>query len=115
MRQYPSEDVLFDRVRPLFNALGDEARQHMLLLLARQPRLSVGELTVQTELSRPAVSHHIKVLREAGLVIEQKEGRKRYYRPTFLRYVAPMRELIDYAEAMELQKCNVSYNEKGRG
>lgn len=107
MEQHSYADNLFEKVRPLFSALGDEDRQQMLLLLAYQPRLSVGELTVQTKLSRPTVSHHIKVLREAGLVIEQKEGRKRYYKPTFLRYVTPLRELVDYAEAMEQEKCNI--------
>lgn len=97
------EAELFEQVLPLFNALGDPIRQHLLRHLSCQPVLSVGELTLQTELSRPAVSHHLKVLREAGLVIEYKEGTKRYYRPTFKRYVAPLRELIDCVEKIENQ------------
>jgi ArsR family transcriptional regulator, arsenate/arsenite/antimonite-responsive transcriptional repressor len=96
-----SGDALFEEVLPLFNALGDEVRQQIILLLSHHIRLSVGELTHKTNLSRPAVSHHIKVLREAGLVVEQKEGTKRYYQPTFSRYIVPMRQLIDCVQDWE--------------
>lgn len=96
----PDKEV-FERTRPLFNALGDETRQSILLLLAREVRLSVGDLTRLTKLSRPAVSHHIKILREAELIVEERDGTKRYYHPTFKRYVEPMRELIDQVEQFE--------------
>lgn len=95
------EIELFEQVLPLFNALGDPTRQHIVRHLSYQPALNVGELTLRTELSRPAVSHHLKVLREAGLVIEYKEGTKRYYRPTFSRYTNPLRELINCVEKIE--------------
>lgn len=92
---------LFTEVLPLFNAMGDTTRQKIILLLADHARLSVGELTTHTHLSRPAVSHHIKVLREAGLVVERREGTKRYYHPTFARYVEPMKKIIDIVEEHE--------------
>jgi ArsR family transcriptional regulator len=39
----------------------------------------VGEITEQTHLSRPAVSHHLKVLRDAGVILMRKEGTKNFY------------------------------------
>jgi DNA-binding transcriptional ArsR family regulator len=98
------DDDLFAQVQPLFNAMGDSTRQTIILALARHTRLSVGELTTHTHLSRPAVSHHIKILREAGLVVEQREGTRRYYRPTFLRYLEPMRRIIALVEENEVQE-----------
>lgn len=96
------DDDLFLQVLPLFNAMGDKTRQEIILLLAHHNRLSVGELTNYTHLSRPAVSHHIKILREAELITEQREGTKRYYRPTFTRYVEPMRKIIELVDTHEL-------------
>jgi len=39
----------------------------------------VGEITKQTHLSRPAVSHHLKILRDAGVILMRKEGTKNFY------------------------------------
>lgn len=99
-----NDDALFERVLPLFNAMGDKVRQDIVSLLTYHSRLSVGELTQYTKLSRPAVSHHIKVLREAGLVTEERDGTKRYYHPNFSRYITPMRELIDCVEKWQTNK-----------
>ncbi len=92
---------LFRQVLPLFNALGDETRQQILINLDLNKWLSVNELTQLTSLSRPAVSHHIKILREAHLVVEYREGTKRYYRPTFTHYMSAMKQLIECIEQSE--------------
>jgi len=60
-------------------ALGDPTRQQIMMLLSRQ-RLNVGELAERFHLSRPAISHQIKVLLHAGLLIQEREGRERVYR-----------------------------------
>ncbi|PFS64597.1 ArsR/SmtB family transcription factor [Bacillus thuringiensis] len=63
-------------------AIGDETRQAILLVLMEtecQTGLRVGEITKQTHLSRPAVSHHLKILREAGIILMRKEGTKNFY------------------------------------
>lgn len=60
-------------------AIGDETRQAILLALMEtecQTGLRVGEITKQTHLSRPAVSHHLRILREAGIILMRKEGTK---------------------------------------
>ncbi|PEO24060.1 ArsR/SmtB family transcription factor, partial [Bacillus wiedmannii] len=52
-------------------AIGDETRQAILLVLMEtecQTGLRVGEITKQTHLSRPAVSHHLRILREADII-----------------------------------------------
>jgi len=63
-------------------AIGDETRQSILLVLMGtdcQTGLRVGEITEQTHLSRPAVSHHLRVLRDAGIIEMHKEGTKNFY------------------------------------
>ncbi|HDR8024053.1 TPA: winged helix-turn-helix transcriptional regulator [Bacillus cereus] len=63
-------------------AIGDETRQAILLVLMEtecQTGLRVGEITKQTHLSRPAVSHHLRILREAGIILMRKEGTKNFY------------------------------------
>lgn len=63
-------------------AIGDETRQSILMVLMEtdcQNGLRVGEITEQTHLSRPAVSHHLKILRDAGVILMRKEGTKNFY------------------------------------
>lgn len=91
---------LYRQVQPLFSALGDPTRQAIVFLLTENERLSVQELANTISLSRPAVSHHVKILREAGLVREERDGTKRYYHPVYDRYMQPMRQLINEFEAI---------------
>lgn len=60
-------------------ALGDPTRREILTLLGRGPR-SVREISDQLPVTRPAVSHHLRVLREADLVRVEAEGTRRIYR-----------------------------------
>jgi DNA-binding transcriptional ArsR family regulator len=59
--------------------LGDPTRRAIFELLARRPS-SVGELAQQLPVSRPAVSQHLRVLKDGGLVISQADGTRRVYR-----------------------------------
>jgi ArsR family transcriptional regulator, arsenate/arsenite/antimonite-responsive transcriptional repressor len=59
---------------PLFFALGEPARQQILVLLTEYEELNVNQLTERLPLSRPAISHHLKILRQAGLVGVRQEG-----------------------------------------
>lgn len=85
---------VFERYRPVFTALGDETRQQIMFLLASNEQLSVAELTAQTSLSRPAVSHHLKVLKDAGLVRAKRSGVRLYYRPRFQTPYNMAREFV---------------------
>jgi ArsR family transcriptional regulator len=64
---------------PLFRLLGDEARLRLLRLLAAE-RLNVTELTGILGLAQSGVSRHLGMLKEAGLVVEQREGGFAFYR-----------------------------------
>jgi DNA-binding transcriptional ArsR family regulator len=62
-----------------FTALGDEHRQRILLTFEPGERLNVRQLVEISTLSRTAVSHHLKVLREARVLDCKKEGKEVYY------------------------------------
>ena len=61
-----------------FDALGDPQRRRILELLGNGKR-SVRELADELPVSRPAVSRHLRVLKDAGLVIEEPKGTRRIY------------------------------------
>ena len=63
----------------VLDALGDPTRRQIFESLKTGPR-SVGELAAGLPVSRPAVSQHLRVLKEAGLVSDRKEGTRRLYR-----------------------------------
>ena len=67
------------RVDDAWEALGDRTRRAIVECLAERPR-AVGELAAQLPVSRPAVSQHLKVLKDAGLVSEHADGTRRIYR-----------------------------------
>ena len=62
-----------------FAALGDEHRRSIVRLL-RDGERSVGELADELPISRPAVSRHLRLLKEAGLVNDRASGTQRFYR-----------------------------------
>jgi DNA-binding transcriptional ArsR family regulator len=64
--------------RDVFSAIDDPTRRKILSLLA-EGDMPVGELTGHFAISRPAVSRHLRVLRETGVVSEQRHGRERVY------------------------------------
>lgn len=77
-------------VSDLLIALGDEKRQAIIIKLLQEVKsggLQVSDLTEATNLSRPAVSHHLKVLRQAGIVDYHAEGTKNFY---YLKHDVPM-------------------------
>ena len=63
-------------------ALGDENRQHLILEMMQMGNCSgvrVGEITEKTHLSRPAVSHHLQILKDAGILQMRREGTRNFY------------------------------------
>jgi DNA-binding transcriptional ArsR family regulator len=67
------------RAAAVLVALGDPTRRHVFERVAMRPQ-SVGELADALPVSRPAVSQHLKVLKEAGLVSDRADGNRRIYR-----------------------------------
>ena len=76
LRAIPREWKTISRV---FTALGDEHRQRILLTFEPGERLNVGQIVEVSTLSRSAVSHHLKLLREAGVLQSEKVGKEVYF------------------------------------
>jgi DNA-binding transcriptional ArsR family regulator len=62
----------------LFKALNDPTRREILELL-KEKDLTAGEIAEQFNISKPSISHHLDLLRQAGLVVSVKEGQFMYY------------------------------------
>lgn len=72
----------FEASARMLTAIGDETRQHIItemLRIGRCDGVRVCEITERTNLSRPAVSHHLKIMKDAGIVKVRREGTKNYY------------------------------------
>jgi DNA-binding transcriptional ArsR family regulator len=80
--------------RNLLIALADPMRQDLVQILARA-ELNVGEIAERVTLSRPTVSHHLNILRRAGLVRVRKHGREMHYRLNKEPIVATLQGLLD--------------------
>ena len=92
----------------ILTALGDETRQHLILEMmgiGQCGGVRVCEITGKTNLSRPAVSHHLQILKDAGIVKMRKEGTKNYYyfdpeMESFERLIAALRLAMDISRAL---------------
>lgn len=72
----------FEHCQKMLAAFGDETRQHLILEMMKMGNcfgVRVGEITEKTNLSRPAVSHHLQILKNAGILKVRKEATKNYY------------------------------------
>jgi DNA-binding transcriptional ArsR family regulator len=67
-------------VANVMRALADPTRRTVFEQLVQAGELTVASLTEHNQVSQPAISQHLKALREAGLVVERREGRHAYYR-----------------------------------
>jgi DNA-binding transcriptional ArsR family regulator len=76
-----------------FAALADPTRRRVFERLAKKP-LSVGAIADELPVSRPAVSQHLRVLKDAGLVVDERDGTRRVYRVD-PRGIEAMRRYLD--------------------
>lgn len=68
--------------RKILSAVGDENRQYLIIEMMQMGSchgMRVGDITERTHLSRPAVSHHLQILKDAGILSVRKEGTKNFY------------------------------------
>lgn len=89
----------FAEVSDFLIALGDEKRQAIIVRLLEEGAgqgVRVSELTEDTKLSRPAVSHHLKILKDANIVDYRSEGTKNYYYLTHeTKEIDKLKQLLD--------------------
>jgi ArsR family transcriptional regulator len=76
IRHLPEE---LRRVAKIFSALGDPYRQRLVLLFEKDERLNVNQIVEVSSLSRTAVAHHLRVLRDAGILKSEKQGKEVYH------------------------------------
>lgn len=71
----------FKDCQKMLTAIGDETRQHLiaLMIMEKCSGTRVVDIAKKTNLSRPAVSHHMQILKDAGFVYAHKEGTMVYY------------------------------------
>ena len=94
-------------------ALAEPNRRRILELVASR-ELSAGEIAAEFEVTRPAVSQHLSVLREAGLVVDRREGTKRLYRAR-PEGLVPLRAFLERFWDGRLERLRVAAElEEGR-
>lgn len=97
-----TEQVLqqFKESIPLLEVLTDENRQAIIMVLAQNKSgLNVNAISGHINLSRPAVSHHLKVLKQSGFIQSEKKGVENYYVLTVRKPLEQLKTLITTIEA----------------
>jgi ArsR family transcriptional regulator, arsenate/arsenite/antimonite-responsive transcriptional repressor len=83
-------------ISKVYTALGDAHRQRILLTFEPGEQLNVGQIAEVSTLSRSAVSHHLKILREAGVLSSEKRGKEIYFWINKAFLVDAMDTVADY-------------------
>jgi DNA-binding transcriptional ArsR family regulator len=85
-------------ISKIFTALGDERRQRILLLFQRGEKLNAGQIAAACPLAQSTVSHHLKVLREAGVLQCEKVGKEVYFWIEPQRLKTALQRVVRYLE-----------------
>jgi ArsR family transcriptional regulator, arsenate/arsenite/antimonite-responsive transcriptional repressor len=88
-----------DKLR-MMDSVRDPIRMEIIFLLASGHALNVGEIASRFKISRPAISHHLKVLKDAGVVRPEKTGQEVYYHLERGHIVSGLRQLAD-----DIERC----------
>ena len=90
----------FKKCSPVFIALGDTTRQKILMDLAEagESGINVAQLSGKSILSRPAISHHLKVLKDSGLIEPVKKGTQIFYKLCLEHKLDSIKTLIQMVE-----------------
>ena len=87
------------RTASIFVALGDPHRQRIVLMFEPGERLNVAQIVAASTLSRTAVSHHLRVLRDAGVLRHEKVGREVWYWADPAAVRTALEAVLDYLDA----------------
>lgn len=104
----------FNECRPILSVLGDTTRQSIILCLLENIQcegMRVGELSSVIHISRTALSHHLKILKESGIVAMREEGTKNFYYLNYRsRRMASLVKLFRKIEEVQDDKCEICQN-----
>ncbi|MFA4132335.1 MULTISPECIES: metalloregulator ArsR/SmtB family transcription factor [Brevibacillus] len=93
---------IFMELSPYFQGLGDPIRQQIVALLIDKESMNVTQIAEHIPMSRPTVSHHLKILKQAGLVNVQKKGTEMFYRLEITEAIRLFKQLVTFVE----EECN---------
>lgn len=106
----------FNVCRPALCAIGDETRQLIIRVIIEncgKGGLRVGEIQNSTNISRAAFSHHLKILKNAGIIDVRQEGRKNfYYLDSTSSSLVNVSEFLH--DAIEMMKSCPGYKEENK-
>lgn len=86
----------------IFKAMADPVRQDILMMFMIAKRLNVSQIVEQSPMSRPTISHHLKILKQAGIVDSRKEATEVYYWLTVENsIVEQLKRIIHAAEEIQ--------------
>lgn len=92
---------VFKTACPILSVIADENRQKIMCLLNEHGGLNVNQLTDLLPLSRPAVSHHLKLMRDARLLSVNQVGKERYYATNMPVVIDLLKSILATLEADE--------------
>ncbi len=99
--------VEIQNTQNILTALGDEVRQHLILVMLQSGQcagMRVNDIAAQTNLSRPAVSHHLQILKHAGIVKMRREGTKNnYYFDADMKAFSQLIQMLIHAKEIMLR------------
>lgn len=93
----------FKDCQKMLTAIGDETRQHLITLMIMEQcsGARVVDIAKKTNLSRPAVSHHMQILKDAGFVYAHKEGTMVYYSLDFnTEAIDKLKVLVEHIDVL---------------
>lgn len=115
-RQLLADEFL--QCRKAIIALGDETRQSILMTLLMSEKIGcrVGEITEKTHLSRPAVSHHLRILKDADIVsMRRKETMNFYFVSADSTQWKKLKKLIDHINEIIPRATEINYPDNHLG
>lgn len=83
---------------PIFTVLSDENRHKILQLLLENGKMNVNDITEHLHLSRPAVSHHLKIMLQAHAISVEQIGKERFYSIAMADAITQLKQLPDLME-----------------
>lgn len=86
-------------ISDLFVAIGDEQRQRILLSFDKSERLNISQLVASSKLSRTAVTHHLKLLKECGALESEKVGKEVFFWVNKQHMVQSIENVLAYISA----------------
>ena len=100
LESYFSDSCL---LKPLLDGIRDPIRMEIVFLLSEKPEMNVTEIAARFKVSRPAISHHLRVLHDAGIVGRNKVGQEVYYCLNRQLIVDGLRQIADNLERSSQQ------------